>query len=102
MIATDPAVVTRAQSLRDAAQPNYQLAVRAEHIHIQPTSTTSVHHVPAQVVFRRYLGFKVTYCLRLVDGSTLMADIPTAADPRKHAGDSVFLHFSPECRLVLA
>jgi iron(III) transport system ATP-binding protein len=102
MIATDPAVATRTQSLRDAVQPKYQLAVRAEHIHIQPTSTTSVHHVPAQVVFRRYLGFKVTYCLRLVDGSTLMADIPTAADPRKHAGDSVFLHFSPECRLVLA
>ena len=96
MIATD------AQSLRDTEQPKYQLAARSEHIHIQSTSTTSIHHIPAQVVFRRYLGFKVTYCLRLVDGSTLMADIPTADDLRKHAGDSVFLHFSPECRLVLA
>jgi hypothetical protein len=31
-----------------------------------------------------------------------MADIPTAADPQKLAGDAVFLSFSPECRLVLA
>ena len=96
MIATD------AQSLRDTEQPKYQLAARSEHIHIQSTSTTSIHHIPAQVVFRRYLGFKVTYCLRLVDGSTLMADVPSAADPRKLAGDAVFLSFSPECRLVLA
>ncbi|CAN1522856.1 PotA ABC-type spermidine/putrescine transport systems, ATPase components [Burkholderiaceae bacterium] len=96
MIATD------AQSLRDTEQPKYQLAARSEHIHIQSTSTTSIHHIPAQVVFRRYLGFKVTYCLRLADGSTLMADVPSAADPRKIAGDAVFLSFSPECRLVLA
>jgi iron(III) transport system ATP-binding protein len=102
MIATDAAVTTRTQSLRDTEQPKYQLAARSEHIYIQSTSTTSIHHIPAQVVFRRYLGFKVTYCLRLVDGSTLMADIPTAVDPRKLAGDAVFLSFSPECRLVLA
>lgn len=80
-----------------------QLAARAELIFIDHfSSASSSPGIAAQVVFRRYLGFKVTYCLRLTDGQTLMADVPAAEDPRKQAGDSVMLGFSPKCRLVLA
>lgn len=100
-IDTDPALGARTRNVSDASQASYQLAARAEHIHIERAPATGSDKIPAQVVFRRYLGFKVTYCLRLVDGSTLMADVPAASDPRNQAGDQVFLSFSPECRLVL-
>jgi len=82
-------------------QGEQQLAARAEHIKIA-RADTAASGVPAHVVFRRYLGFKVTYCLRLADGSTIMADLPAALDPRKQTGDSVNVSFSSECRLVLA
>lgn len=78
-----------------------QLAARAEHIKIHAPTPGHPSGIPAHVVFRRYLGFKVTYCLRLTDGNTIMADIPAALDPGKQAGDLVDLIFSAECRLVL-
>lgn len=101
LIDSDPTITAHAQASAKSLQAKYQLAVRAEHIHIQTASKTSTHSVPAHVVFRRYLGFKVTYCVKLVDGNTLMADVAAADDPRKQAGEAVFLNFSPECRLVL-
>lgn len=101
LIDTDPAVTARAKTATSASPSTYQLAARAEHIRIESLGTAQSHHVPAHVVFRRYLGFKVTYCLKLMDGSTIMADVPAVNDPRKQTGDAVSLSFSPECRLVL-
>jgi len=81
----------------------WQLAARPEHIVIHPGLNGAVSgDVAAQVLYRRYLGFKATYALRLSDGSTLNVDVPAASDPN-HAPDSpVFLSFSADCRLVRA
>ena len=76
------------------------LAARAEHVSLIDAKQSPLPGIAAHVVFRRYLGFKVTYCLRLADGQTIMADMPAATDPNKRSGDQVTLKFSPECRLV--
>lgn len=101
VIHRDTSIETRAQVTDTPTQLTYQLAARAEHIHIETDAATEVQGIPAHVVFRRYLGFKVTYCLRLSDGSSVMADVPASDDAHKQSGDAVFLRFSPECRLVL-
>ena len=101
LIYSDTAIAAQTKITGENAHSSYQLAVRAEHIHIESEGSAQPQSIPAHVVFRRYLGFKVTYCLRLMDGSTLMADVSAANDPRKQTGDSVSLHLSPECRLVL-
>ncbi|MBB5213536.1 ABC transporter ATP-binding protein [Parapusillimonas granuli] len=77
-----------------------QLAARPEHIGVHTDAADA--RVPAQVVHRRYLGFKATYALRLADGKIINADLPAASDPIHSPGSPVFLSFSPDCRLVRA
>lgn len=88
------------------------LAVRPEHVQMAAVnkdgepSMNADHHeggsIEATVVFRRYLGFKVTYCLRLADGSTINADLPASRDPRCQAGQTVRVSFGINARLVTA
>lgn len=87
-----------------ARQDKVTLAVRPEHVQLVRADADHVKAgwVPATVVFRRYLGFKVTYCVRLVDGTTLNADMPASLDPRCEPGASVRLSFGQEARLVTA
>lgn len=77
-----------------------QLAARPEHIGVHTDAADT--RVPAQVIHRRYLGFKATYALRLADGKVINADLPAAGDPIHSPGSPVFLSFSPDCRLVRA
>ena len=77
------------------------LAVRPEHVLLADLALRSqAGCVPATVVFRRYLGFKVTYCLQLADGSTINADMPASLDPRFIPGKQIQVSFSQEARLV--
>lgn len=77
------------------------LAARPEHIGLHHENDVS-GRIPAEVIFRRYLGFKTTYAVRLADGSRINVDVPAAADPSFAAGKQVFLSFSDACRLVTA
>lgn len=77
------------------------LAARPEHIGLHHDNDIS-GRIPATVIFRRYLGFKTTYAVRLADDSRINVDVPAAADPNFAAGKSVFLSFSDACRLVTA
>ncbi|MCZ2292604.1 MAG: ABC transporter ATP-binding protein [Burkholderiales bacterium] len=78
------------------------LAVRPETIEIDAASDAAdaTGAVPAQVVLRRYVGYKVSYALALVDGTTVHADIPAAADREWEEGARVVLHLGASCRLV--
>jgi len=77
------------------------IAVRPEHVIISPVGINSeLGSIPATVVFRRYLGFKVTYCLRLADGSTINADTPASQDPRFEPSTQVHVSFGRQARLV--
>lgn len=79
------------------------LAVRPEHVLLGDLALRAeAGSVPATVVFRRYLGFKVTYCLQLTDGTTINADMPASLDPRFEAGRQVQISFAEEARLVSA
>lgn len=80
---------------------DWQLAARPEHITMHPDGAAP-GRISAQVLYRRYLGFKATYALRLSDGATLNVDVPAANDAAYAPGTAVFLSFSPECRLVRA
>lgn len=79
-----------------------QLAARPEHISLHDQASDDFSRVPAEIVYRRYLGFKATYALRLDDGKIINADISAASDPAYVPGNRVFLSFSPDCRLVEA
>jgi iron(III) transport system ATP-binding protein len=79
--------------------PDACLAARPEHIGMHDDGEQP-GRIPAQVVFRRYLGFKATYALRLADGSGVNVDVPAADDPSYLPGTQVFLSFSRACRLV--
>lgn len=79
-----------------------QLAARPEHISLHDQASDDFSRVPAEIVYRRYLGFKATYALRLDDGRIINADISAASDPAYSPGNRVFLSFSPDCRLVEA
>lgn len=79
-----------------------QLAARPEHIGVHDQPTADFSRVPAEIVYRRYLGFKATYAIRLEDGKIIHADISAATDPAYVPGSQVFLSFSPDCRLVEA
>ncbi|AWB35338.1 ABC transporter ATP-binding protein [Orrella marina] len=82
------------------------LAVRPEHVRMTSGNddqlAADAGSVAATVVFRRYLGFKVTYCLRLADGSTINADLPASQDPRCESGRDVQVSFGGSARLVTA
>ncbi|WP_255475049.1 ABC transporter ATP-binding protein [Pusillimonas sp. ANT_WB101] len=80
---------------------DWQLAARPEHITMHPDGDAP-GRISAQVLYRRYLGFKATYALRLSDGATINVDVPAANDAAYAPGTAVFLSFSPECRLVRA
>ncbi|MVW70395.1 ABC transporter ATP-binding protein [Bordetella sp. 15P40C-2] len=77
------------------------LAARPEHVEMHADSGAG-GRVPAEVIFRRYLGFKATYALCLADGTTLNVDVPSALDPAYAPGTRVHLSFSQACRLVTA
>ncbi|MEB2351380.1 MAG: ABC transporter ATP-binding protein [Burkholderiaceae bacterium] len=77
------------------------LAVRPETIEIHATAAAA-DAVPARVVLRRYVGYKVSYALALADGSPVHADIPAAADRHWDEGAQVFLHLGASGRLVSA
>ena len=77
------------------------LAARPESIELHPAGDAA-GQVAAQVVFRRYVGHKVTYALRLADGSQLQADVAAAADRHWPAGAAVSLRFGAGSRLVSA
>ena len=77
-----------------------QLAARPEHISIHREQAADL--IPAEVVYRRYLGFKAAYAMRMADGKIVNVDVPAAADPSHPAGTPVFLGFSPNCCLVRA
>lgn len=74
------------------------LAVRPEHIRI--TAKNQADGIPAQVIYRRYLGFKVMYCLRLSDGSTVNADIASSMDEHFRPEDEVRIIIGEHARLV--
>jgi iron(III) transport system ATP-binding protein len=78
---------------------NIMLAARPEHIEMHAEGGAG-GRVPAEVIFRRYLGFKATYALRLSDGTTLNVDVPSAKDPAFAPATRVYLSFSQACRLV--
>lgn len=85
-----------------ATTSSTQLAARPEHISVHDQPTADFSRVPAEIVYRRYLGFKATYAIRLEDGKIVHADISAATDPAYLPGSQVFLSFSPDCRLVEA
>ncbi len=76
------------------------LAARPESITLHAAVTPG--KLGAHVVFRRYVGHKVTYALQLADGTPLQADVAAAGDPRWEPGAAVSLEFGSGCRLVTA
>ncbi|NYT63791.1 ABC transporter ATP-binding protein [Alcaligenaceae bacterium] len=85
-----------------ASSKNSQLAARPEHITVHEQASADFSRVPAEIVYRRYLGVKATYALRLEDGKVINVDISAASDPSYQPGSQVFLSFSTDCRLVEA
>lgn len=85
-----------------ASSPKTQLAARPEHIVVHEQPSVDFSRVPAEIVYRRYLGVKATYALRLDDGKVVNADISAATDPAYEPGRRVFLSFNANCRLVEA
>lgn len=79
-----------------------RFAARPEHVRLHPGSEPGAGRLPASVIYRRYLGYKATYALRLADGQVLNADVPASADPRLAPQSPVYLSFGSECRLVQA
>lgn len=77
---------------------SHLLAARPEHITIH--AEHGAGRVPAHVVYRRYLGYKAAYAVRLADGTTVNVDMPTSHDPVHLPEAPVFLSFSDQCRLV--
>jgi len=88
----------------DSATPAGQtkFAARPEHVSLYDEAPSGGTRVPATVLHRRYLGYKATYALKLDDGQTLNADVPSALDPQFSPESRVYLGFSAECRLVQA
>ncbi|MBN9406579.1 MAG: ABC transporter ATP-binding protein [Burkholderiales bacterium] len=76
------------------------LAARPESVSLHSPGTAGL--LGAQVVFRRYVGHKVTYALQLADGTPLQADVAATSDPCLGPGAPVALQFGPGCRLVSA
>jgi iron(III) transport system ATP-binding protein len=84
-----------------AAEARMQLAARPEHIVIHAGSPGAGDAlIPAEVVQRRYLGFKATYAVRMDDQQVLNVDVATAHDLAYPPGARVLLSFSRDCRLV--
>ncbi len=79
-----------------------RFALRPEHVRMHAASEPGEGRLPANVMYRRYLGYKATYALRLADGQTLNADIPASQDPRLDPQSPVCLSFGAECRLVVS
>jgi len=84
------------------ASTSQQLAVRPEHITMHTDKAGEPHHTEGVVLYRRYLGVKAVYAVRLPDGQTLNVDMATAQDPAYPEGATVRLSFAPQCRLVAA
>lgn len=88
------------QPLSDA---DMRLAARPEHITMHDASNTAVaYHTKGVILYRRYLGVKAVYAVRLPDGQTLNVDMAAAQDPSYDEGTTVKLAFAPQCRLVAA
>jgi len=85
----------------EALGPNILLAARPEYIGLH-RDNDAAGRIPAEVIFRRYLGYKTTYAVKLADGSRVNVDVPAADDPYLDVGKQVFLSFSDACRLVTA
>ena len=87
-----------------------QLAARPEHLSLEAVQGSRLDEeekpleqgVPGKVLYRRYLGFKATYAVRLPDGQIVNVDVNSGADPVHAEGAAVRLHFGPGCRLVRA
>src|SRR5699024_2316935 len=81
---------------------NVKLAARPEHISLSPRGSDDKRGVPGQVIYRRYLGFKATYAVRLGDQQVVNVDVYSAADPVYADGTPVTVRFEHGCRLVEA
>lgn len=78
------------------------LAARPEHISLRDAADQGDNDVPDEVIYRRYLGFKAAYSVRLGDGQTVTVDVYSAQDPVYAPGAKVALRFESGCRLVRA
>lgn len=79
-----------------------QLAARPEHISILPASAESPDRVSGEIIYRRYLGFKAAYAVKLDNGQVVNVDVYSANDPIYAEGARVGLRFESGCRLVRA
>ena len=84
--------------INEIVEASPTLAIRPEHIII--TSRDQSDGIRATVIYRRYLGFKVTYCLKLPDGNTINADIASPLDQRFRPEDEVRILVGDHARLV--
>lgn len=76
------------------------LAARPEQISVRDAAQHEANDVPGEVLYRRYLGFKAAYAIKLGDGQTVTVDVYSAHDPVYPQGAQVALRFGPGCRLV--
>ncbi len=79
-----------------------QLAARPEQLSLHAPQPQPGDGLGGEIVYRRYLGFKAAYAVRLEDGQMVNVDAYSAADPVYAEGMKVRVRFEPGCRLVRA